>query len=198
MTKSSFELDQYAARKRELDEAIERSRQHTRSAQEAAGKVTLTNAQQLEVAKRLFSRTLEQQGLRDALYSLLRKTDYRYATLFRFDGTLNRAMVHLDRQNLAAELPQAFPIAQSYCQYVKDAARPFVTAEAAQDEATVGHAKREVFQAYCGIPILAPDGTLAGSVCYYDEEPRQLDGMHAELLLFAATRIEASGLLNPG
>lgn len=197
MSKSSFELDQYLARKRELDEAIERARQQTRSAQEAAGKVTLTTEQQLEVAKRLFSRTLDKEGLRDALYSLLRKTDYRYATLFRFDGSLNRAVIHLDRQNLAAELPAAFPIAQSYCQYVKDAARPFLTAAASQDEATVGHAKREVFQAYCGMPVLAPDGSLAGSVCYYDEEPRQLDEVHLALLLFAATQIEKSGLLHP-
>lgn len=194
MTQSGFDLEPYLARKRELDEAIERARRQAGAAQAPAPAARLSTAQQVEVAQRLFTRTLEKDGLRSALYSLLRKTDYRYATLFRFDGNLNRAVIHLDRQNLMAELPQAFPIAQSYCQYIKDSARPFVTAVASEDEATVDHAKRDVFDAYCGIPILAADGTLAGSLCYYDEEPRQLDEVQLELLLFAATKIEETGL----
>lgn len=193
MTSSGFNLEQYLARKRELDQAIERAREQTRATSEAPA-TRLSTTLQVEVAQRLFTRTLEKDGLRSALYSLLRKTDYRYATLFRFDGTLNRAVIHLDRQNLMAELPHAFPIAQSYCQYIKDSARPFATAAASEDEATVGHAKRDVFDAYCGIPILAPDGTLAGSLCYYDEEPRQLDETHLDMLLFAATKIEETGL----
>lgn len=196
MVKASFDIEQYARRQQELSDAISRARVNIQSPSEPASMgVQLAEAERLEVARRLFSRALQSDGLRTALYSLLRKTEYRYATVFKFDGLKNRAIVHVDRQQLMAELPAEFPISQSYCQFVLDKKRPFLTIEASDDEATIGHAKRDVFQAYCGIPIMAPDGEVLGSLCYYDEEPRGANQLDLELLLHAASAIEQSGLL---
>jgi hypothetical protein len=196
MPEEPFDVESYARRQRELAGEIERAQQRAGLPSPAADiDAHLSEEARVDVAKRLFTRALETDGLRTALYTLLRKSDYRYATLFRFDGQTNHAVVHVDRQQLQVELPTDFPIAQSYCQFVLDQKAPFLTIAASTDPATVGHPKREVFQAYCGLPICDPQGHVVGSICYYDEASRQPRQLDLELLLHAARAVEEGDLL---
>ena len=163
--------------------------------------VTLTRASgaidKTAVAFSVFSRLLETDGLRAALYSLLRLTDYRFISIFRFQDGMATSAVHVDREDLASMQAGEVPDTATYCCYVRDGNGAFVTADALLDPRTVNHVAREAVRSYCGIPILDPEGGLIGTLCHYDFAPRDPEQLDLELLLQAASAIERSGLVPP-
>lgn len=140
-----------------------------------------------------FSRTLEADGLREALRFLLEQTDYRFIGIFRFKEGLARAVVHYDRlhpeQLTSAEVPDT----ATYCCYVRDSAGRFTTVDALVDARTEGHPARETVRAYCGIPVITPEGELLGTLCHYDEVPRDPAQIDLELMLQVCALLARSG-----
>jgi len=167
----------------------------------AAPASTLTRASgaidKTAVAFSVFSRLLETDGLRAAMYSLLRLTDHRFISIFRFQDGMATSAVHVDREDLTDTQAGDVPDTATYCCYVRDSQGAFATADAMLDPRTVNHAAREAVRSYCGIPILDPAGGLIGTLCHYDFAPRDAGQLDLELMLQAASAIERSGLVPP-
>lgn len=149
------------------------------------------------VAFNVFAHLLATDGVRAALYSLLRLTDYRFISIFRFEDGKATSAVHVDREDLSATQSAEVPDTATYCCYVRDSSGAFVTADALTDSRTRDHVAREVVRAYCGVPIMDPEGVLIGTLCHYDLEPRDPEQLDLELLLQAASALSAPGVVPP-
>jgi GAF domain-containing protein len=131
-----------------------------------------------------FSSTLAERGVRDALAELLKLTDYRFIGIFRFKDGMANAAVHYDRDNPRELHAEEVPDTATYCCYVRDRRGVFMTANAMLDSSTEGHPARQAVPAYCGVPIMDPQGELFGTLCHYDVEPR--DPAQIDLALMTA------------
>ncbi|SDD50671.1 GAF domain-containing protein [Geodermatophilus telluris] len=67
------------------------------------------------------------------------------------------------------------PLSHSFCQYVRQSAQPLVVGDARRVEvlADNGAVADLGVVAYCGVPLLAPDGEVVGAVCAIDGRPRE-------------------------
>ena len=163
-----------------------------RPAVSATGKIDQTT-----VAFNVFSSLLGSDGIRAALYAVLRQSDYRFLSIFRFQDGKATSCVHVDRADLLATQADEVPDTATYCLHVRNSKRPFVTANAAADTRTTDHPARDAVLSYCGIPILEKDGTLIGTLCHYDLVARDPDQLDQELLLRVAEALAQSGLVPP-
>ncbi len=140
-----------------------------------------------------FDELLQSGAIRDALAYLAGLTDYRYLSIFRFHDGRARSVVHVDTQlpdvHEAAEVPDT----ATYCRYIRDTDKPFVTVAAAGDARTEGHPARDAVPAYCGVPIYTPEGTFIGTLCHWDLVPRDPEHLDFELLLQASSALARSG-----
>ncbi|MGY1780103.1 GAF domain-containing protein [Geodermatophilus sp. SYSU D01036] len=94
------------------------------------------------------------------------------------------------------------PLSHSFCQYVRATTRPPVVRDAREVEVLAGNRAIDDLGvvAYCGVPLVGPDGEVVGAVCAIDSRPRdwtdtdvavltQVAGLAAsELRLRALTR----------
>lgn len=140
-----------------------------------------------------FMRLLGEAGLRPALAYLLELTDYRYIAIFRFKDDLITATAFYDRDDPAAESAGIVPVSSTYCCFVRDSKGMFTTVNSLLDTRVSGHVKRETVQAYCGIPILTPDGDILGTICHFDDVPRDPEQIDIELILQVASALEQTG-----
>lgn len=145
-----------------------------------------------ETDEQRLARLVADHNVRAILAELNADTPYRYTSVLRFDDGRLESVWTFDRQNGRVDaFPAETRVSESYCRYVADDGAPFATADALADARTVGHAKRATLRAYCGVPLFAPDGSVYGTVCHYDHEPRPV---HPETM----ARLERlSGLLSP-
>lgn len=146
-------------------------------------------------AFRVFKGLLDAYGLRYALYSLLRLTDYRFISVFRLENGMIRSLAHVDREDLSVLETGASPESASYCCYVRTGNGPFVVVDSIGDPRVEGHAKQQDLRAYCGLPISSADGQLLGTLCHYDVVPRDPAQLNTELLSQVADEIVRAGLL---
>lgn len=186
-------LEAYERRLAELAAAVDAARKAVspapaRPAVQADGAIDPT-----AVAFNVFASLLATDGLRAALYALLRRSDYRFVSIFRFKDGMATSVVHVDREDLALTQAAEVPDTATYCSYVRAAQAPFVTVEAGEDARTEGHAAREVVPAYCGIPLYTPEGDFLGTLCFYDMVPRDPEQLDLELLVQAASAIVRHG-----
>ncbi len=130
-----------------------------------------------------FSLALQQRGVRDALKVLVELTDYRFISIFRFSDGKAKSVVHVDRHDLSQMQTDEVADTATYCCYVRDTGGNFTTADALIDPRTADHPAREVVRAYCGIPVMTPEGELLGTLCHYDTEPRLAGQIDLELML---------------
>lgn len=136
-----------------------------------------------------FAQTLHTSGVRAALAYLLGLTDYRYIAIYRFEGGRANAAVYFDREN-----PQVLRIADApetatYCCFVRDSRGVFTTADALQDARLDGHPKQKIVAAYCGVPVMDPEGTIVGTLCHYDSVPRNAEQIDMPLMLRVASAL---------
>ncbi len=139
-----------------------------------------------------FSRLLARSGIRDALAYLVGLSDYRFLGIFRFENGKAAAAVHIDREHPEQLTTAEVPDTATYCCYVRDSAGAFTTADAMRDARLDQHVAREVVQAYCGIPVMDPEGRLLGTLCHYDLVPRDPESLDLPLLLRVASALEQS------
>lgn len=183
-----------------LTRAVEASRQQARVGGDAGGRAAVDAFGQIDptvVAFNVFANLLSTDGIRAALYSVLRRSNYRFISIFRFRDGLATSAVHVDREDLSVTQASEVPDTATYCHYVRESGRPFVTAQASSDARTVGHPSRDVVLSYCGIPIFEPEGALIGVLCFHDVVPREPDQLDLELLVQVSSALAQSGLVPP-
>lgn len=140
---------------------------------------------------------LQTSGLRSALRNLLLQTDYRFIAIFRFDGERARPVVFYDREHPELASSDEVPASATYCCYVRDSRGAFVTANSLLDERLTGHVKREQVMAYCGVPVMTPEGEILGTLCHYDVVPRDPAQIDLALMCEVASAIERGRHLPP-
>ena len=195
-------IDPHAARRDQLVTAArDAATQAGSSRSEAWRPQSLTTASgqidRTAVAFNVFSRLLASEGVRAALYSLLRLTDYRFISVFRFQDGKATSAVHVDRENLTVTQADEVSDTATYCCYVRDGKGAFITADALLDRRTASHAAREAVRSYCGLPILTSEGELIGTLCHYDLAPRDPEQLDLELLLQVSSVLSEPGVVPP-
>ena len=144
-----------------------------------------------------FEDILAHSGLRAGLAHLLEQTDYRFIGIFRFENGKANAAVHYDRENPDVLQAQEVPDTATYCSYVRQERSAFTTANALADERLVGHPARAVVAAYCGVPVMDPEGVVLGVLCHYDLVPRDPQQVDLHLMVQVASALEQRGLVPP-
>ena len=129
-----------------------------------------------------FRELLVAQGLLAAMRFANEQSRHRFTAIYRFDGPTLRNVLLVDRADASVNATPDLPVLESYCVYVREASARFLTDDAPHDARTTGHAKREAVQSYCGIPIMAMDGTLWGTICHFDYAPVPFDEGEVALL----------------
>jgi GAF domain-containing protein len=150
-----------------------------------------------EIAFSKFNDTLNREGLRPALAYLLGLTEYRYIAIFRRDGDKSNAVVYYDRENPQVVAIDEVPAAATYCQLAVETRGRFSTGDALQDPRLVSHPARRTVQAYCGFPVITPEGEILGTLCHYDVAPRNDGQINVELMVAVVSAIEQQGLVPP-
>ena len=140
---------------------------------------------------------LRLEGLREALGGLLRRTDYRFIGIWRFEQSRANAVVHFDRENPDVLTAQEVPDNATYCCYVRESGQPFQTPHALVDARLKAHPARETVQSYCGVPVMDSDGTILGTLCHYDLVPRDPAQVDLELMLNVASFLALGGHVPP-
>ena len=126
----------------------------------------------LEIAA--FKAKLEAGGVEAAIEFLNSRTPFRYSAIFRLEGDQIRNLYLYDREHQTVSQPQPMPLRESFCQIVVDEGT-FTTAHSAVDARVDGHAKQGVLNAYFGLPLVDTPGSIFGTFCHFDPEPKSLD-----------------------
>ncbi|RZL53362.1 MAG: GAF domain-containing protein [Variovorax sp.] len=141
--------------------------------------------------------TLKSKDLRSALAGLLRRTDYRFIGIWRFEDGKATAVVHYDIENPSATTAEEVPDTATYCCYVREQGEPFKTPNALIDERLSAHPARSQIQSYCGVPVMDSEGTILGTLCHYDVVPRDPEQVSIELMLNVASYLALGGHVPP-
>ena len=134
-----------------------------------------------------FHTTLESSGTREALAYLLSLSDYRFIGIFRLKGGYADAAVYYDREHPEVEKVDPAPDTVTYCCYVHDSVSPLLFKDSLREPRFEDHVARSVIRSYCGIPIMDREGNLPGTLCQYDNVPRDPDRLDLPLLLQVAS-----------
>ena len=140
-----------------------------------------------------FDGLLRDASIREALEYLVGLSDYRFISIFRFQDGKATSVVHVDKEDPSVEQADEVPDTATYCSFVRDGNGAFATLDAGADARTEGHVARAAIAAYCGVPILTPEGELLGTLCHYDTVPRDPAQLDLELLLQVASALARSG-----
>lgn len=150
---------------------------------------------QSAVSLSVFNSLLKTDGIRAALYALLRQSDFRFIGIFRFKDGKARSVVHVDRQALGVLESEEVSDAATYCSFIRKSGEPFLTRDAAVDPRTATHIARDTVRAYAGVPVVAADGRFLGTLCHYDLEARDPDQLDLQLLREVGNVLGRSGLV---
>ncbi|MEP6992816.1 MAG: GAF domain-containing protein [bacterium] len=129
-----------------------------------------------------FRAMLSEEGIRPALEFLNGISVHRFTAVFMFDGGTLRNLHLIDREDRSVERCPDLPVLDSYCLYVRDTARQFMTEHALKDARVDGHPKQKVVQSYCGYPLQDMRGELIGTICHFDYAPVPFDEQEVYLL----------------
>lgn len=144
-----------------------------------------------------FAVTVRADGVRDALALLLKRTDYRFIGIWRFENGKANAVVHYDRENPKVLTATEVPDTATYCCYVRESAQPFLTPNALVDARLASHPAREQVLTYCGVPVMDSFGKILGTLCHYDVVPRNPEQVNIELMLSVASFLALGGYIPP-
>lgn len=140
---------------------------------------------------RQLSTLLQNGNAREAVALLNSLTDFRFTSLFRYDGDWLRFVAFHDRCNPEQDRAQDLPVVASYCQLVRETQRPVEIRDSLDDARVAGHPKRPIVRSYCSAPIFGADGALLGTACHYDYDVRAITTETVDgLALFARVLAE--------
>jgi len=139
------------------------------------------------------ARRNEVPALLPMLKHLASTTGCRYASLLRFaDDKLVSVWTHDRDAPHADAFPIDLPIAASYCILVRQARDLVVIEDATTDARAAGHPKQHQLATYVAAPVFSGDGTMFGTLCSYDAEPRIIDVEMRAAVAAAAREIETT------
>ncbi|MGE4243735.1 GAF domain-containing protein [Ramlibacter sp.] len=127
-------------------------------------------------------------GLQSAIFHLNRLTPHRFTGVFRFDGEMLRSVALVDKWAPDVTRGDDLPIANAYCAHLHSTGQPLEVHDGASDPRT-GWMRDAPFRSYSGAVIYAPDGSLWGALCHFDEKPCDEATSSLPLLLSAAGRL---------
>jgi len=136
-------------------------------------------------------------GLREALGNLLKRTDYRFIGIWRFENGKANAAVHFDREHPEITTSQEVPDTATYCCYVRESGQPFKTPNTLVDERVASHPAKSTVQSYCGVPVMDSSGNILGTLCHYDLVPRDTEQVSLELMMSVASYLALGGHVPP-
>lgn len=138
--------------------------------------------------------------VRGALAVLNARTEHRFTSLYRFDDDVLRNVWFYDREQPELEAIGSMPVRASYCVFVRDQRATFRVDNADTDARVAEHPKREQIRAYCGVPLLDPDGRMFGTVCHFDYRPFAISDENVALMEALAPLLQrhTADLTGPG
>jgi GAF domain-containing protein len=142
-------------------------------------------SQDLQEQLAQFSVVLDGSGLAGALQYLNARTDYRYTAIYRLDGQMLRNIHLHDRHGETFATLMEVPLGDSFCQFVM-ADDGFSTSNSANDARLLGHPYRGIVNSYFGLPLSRKPGTIYGTFCHFDFEPKVIPDSEIALLEAAA------------
>ncbi|GGG33709.1 hypothetical protein [Hymenobacter glacieicola] len=113
-----------------------------------------------------FTRVLHQDGVHAALRYLNRYTPHRYTGIYRFEGSLSRNLLLVDRYDARVQQGTDVPLAEAFCSLVGRQQASLQLWNAPLDPRA-----REVntlVVSYCGVLIRDQQGQIYGTLCHYD------------------------------
>jgi GAF domain-containing protein len=125
---------------------------------------------------------LQRGDVRAAITFLNGLTEHRFTSLYRFDDETLTNLYFFDRENPTQESTPAIPVLASYCVFVRSSRRTFTVFDALHDDRVRDHPKRPDLQSYCGVPLLAKDGKMFGTICHFDFRPIPISDENVWLL----------------
>ncbi len=126
---------------------------------------------------------------------LLLPTEYRFIAIFRFNGDRANAAVFYDRENPDVLNVEEVPASATYCTFARAERAAFFTEDAMDDIRLKSHVAREHVRAYCGAPIITPEGEILGTLCHYDLVPRDPSQVDLALMCEICSAIEQRRLV---
>ena len=122
---------------------------------------------------------LEADGLAGAARELNQRVPHRYTGIFLKDGPSLRNVALFDKQTPSPVLWPPFPMGNSFCSMIIGSGDPLAIASADADarEGVRNHPAARIVQAYCGVPLINPEGEVLGTLCHFDEQAtaREMD-----------------------
>ena len=119
-----------------------------------------------------FEDLLRTRGLHAALGFLNARIRHRFTGVYRFDGRMLRNICMYDRENPTTRVGDDSPLNETYCSITGAERMPFALDDSARDARVRTHPARASVISYCGVPILAADGSAKGTLCHFDLRPR--------------------------
>ena len=135
--------------------------------------------------------------LRDALALLNLSTEHRFTALYRFGGDTLHNLILVDRDDPTQTGMGDIPMLASYCVFIRDASRPFDTADSLEDPRVAEHPKRNQIRSYCGVPLMDATGRVYGSLCHFDYRPLPVRPDTIELLEDVAPALQGVQAMRP-
>jgi GAF domain-containing protein len=119
-----------------------------------------------------FERILADSGLHAALRFLNARTRHRFTGVYRFEAPTLRSVCLYDRENPTIKVGSDNPMLETYCSILDEIRAPFALENSATDPRVATHLARDRVISYCGVALLASDGSPRGSICHFDLRPR--------------------------
>jgi hypothetical protein len=120
-----------------------------------------------------FQSLIDRGGLDAALAYLNRRTDFRYTAIYRLQDGMMCNISLFDRRSEDTSQLAEVPLGESFCQFVM-ADGGFQTADSATDDRLDGHVYKGILNSYYGLPLSSEPGTIYGTLCHFDFDPRQI------------------------
>jgi GAF domain-containing protein len=96
---------------------------------------------------------------------------YCFTAIFAFEGDSLHNICLIDKEDPKITPCADQPILESYCAYIHRSRARFGFENSVADVRVEGHPKQQRYQSCYGIPLVAADGKLLGTVCHFDRSP---------------------------
>ncbi|GAB4178125.1 MAG: hypothetical protein Fur005_40290 [Roseiflexaceae bacterium] len=118
-------------------------------------------------------------------------TGVRSAFISRLDNQVMEVLGSWDNQGCGIPLGGVVPLEETFCQYVRSGNEVVVVEDALHDPRVTNVATRTTFNigSYLGVPLHYDDGSVMGSFCLLDPEPRLFREEQAHALTILANQI---------
>jgi len=92
-----------------------------------------------------------------------------------------------DRENPDETSCEDIPVEASFCVFVRDTKKPFVTTDSENDRRLTSYPKRGIVNVTAAFRLLDRSGQMFGSICHFDLEPGEIAERDVETLEYMAT-----------